>query len=261
MSSTTHRASSRSGLVSIAERLRDGTRRLRFAPPVACVYAPLDYAWAPHRLYLERYGVEPREVLFVGMNPGPFGMVQTGVPFGDVAMVRDWLGIEAPVGRPAREHPKRPVRGFDIGRGEVSGARFWGWAQARFGAPDRFFRRAFVWNYCPLAFVGATGRNITPDALPRSERDRLFAACDEALAAVVAQLRCTLVVGIGQFAARRAAPIAEAAGSRCGSAPHPSPASPAANRGWPGIFDDALRHLGLRIQPASAASRPGSDRS
>ena len=113
-----------------------------------------------------------------------------------------------------------------------------------------------MWNYCPLAFVGATGRNITPDALPRSERDRLFAACDEALAAVVAQIRCTLVVGIGQFAARRAAPIAEAAGSRCGSAPHPSPASPAANRGWPGIFDDALRHLGLRIQPSSTASRP-----
>ena len=111
----TCRNASASGLVSIAERLRKRTRRLRFAPPVACVYAPLDYAWAPHRLYLERYGVEPREVLFVGMNPGPFGMVQTGVPFGDAGMVRDWLGIEAPVERPAREHPKRPVRGFDIG--------------------------------------------------------------------------------------------------------------------------------------------------
>ena len=105
------------------------------------------------------------------MNPGPFGMVQTGVPFGDVAMVRGWLGIEAPVERPGREHPKRPVRGFEIGRGEVSGARFWGWAQARFGTPERFFQSAFVWNYCPLAFVGATGRNLTPDTLPRSERE------------------------------------------------------------------------------------------
>ncbi len=240
------------GLVAIAERLRQRTRGLRFAPPVACVYAPLDYAWAPHRLYLERYGAGPREVLFVGMNPGPFGMAQTGVPFGDVAMVRDWLGIEAPVERPVREHPKRPVRGFDIGRGEVSGSRFWGWAQARFGTSERFFRRAFVWNYCPLAFVGATGRNLTPDTLTRSERDRLFAVCDEALAAVVAHLGCTLVVGIGQFAARRAESIAEAAGARCGAAPHPSPASPAANRGWPGIFDAALNELGLRI------GRPGS---
>ena len=258
MSSTTHRASSGAGLVAIAERLRDRTRSLSFAPPVACVYAPLDYAWAPHRLYLERYGAGPREMLFVGMNPGPFGMVQTGVPFGDVAMVRSWLGIEAPVDRPARVHPKRPVHGFDVGRGEVSGARFWGWAQARFGTPERFFRCAFVWNYCPLAFVGATGRNLTPDALPRSERDPLFAVCDEALAAVVARLRCTLVVGIGRFAARRAAPIAEAAGARRGSAPHPSPASPVANRGWPGIFDAALRDLGLRIHASPpTASPPG----
>ncbi len=254
----TRRTATAYGLVGIAERLRGRTRRLRFAPPVACVYAPLDYAWAPHRLYLERYGAGPREVLFVGMNPGPFGMAQTGVPFGDVAMVRGWLGIEAPVERPAREHPKRPVRGFDIGRGEVSGARFWGWARARFGTPERFFQRAFVWNYCPLAFVGATGRNLTPDTLPRSEREPLFAVCDDALAAVLAHLRCTLVVGIGQFAARRAAPIAEAAQARCGAAPHPSPASPAANRGWPGIFDDALDDLGFRAEaPASTASRQG----
>ena len=121
--------------MAIAERLRNRTRSLSFAPPVACVYAPLDYAWAPHRLYLERYGAGPRDMLFVGMNPGPFGMVQTGVPFGDVTMVRDWLGIEAPVERPAREHPKRPVRGFDIGRGEVSGARFWGWGAGSFRDP------------------------------------------------------------------------------------------------------------------------------
>lgn len=248
MSSIEHQSSSGTGLASIAERLRERTRRLRFAPPTACVYAPLDYAWTPHRLYLERYGAGPREVLFVGMNPGPFGMVQTGVPFGDVAMVRDWLGIEAAVGRPAHAHPKRPVRGFDIGRGEVSGARFWGWARARFGTPERFFRRAFVWNYCPLCFVGPTGRNVTPDALPRPERDPLFAACDDALASAVAHFRCTLVVGIGRFAAGRAAPVAAAAGARCGAAPHPSPASPAANRGWPGIFDTALADLGFRIE-------------
>ena len=253
MSSTRRRTAAGSGLVAIAERLRTRTRRLRFAPPAACVYAPLDYAWEPHRLYLERYGVEPRKVLFVGMNPGPFGMAQTGVPFGDVTMVRDWLGIEAPVEPPAREHPKRPVRGFDIGRGEVSGARFWGWAQARFGTPERFFRHAFVWNYCPLAFVGATGRNITPDRLPRAERDPLFAACDDALAEVVGRLRATLVIGIGGFAGRRAAPIAAAAGVRGGTAPHPSPASPAANRGWPGIFDAALDDLGFGVEASASA--------
>ena len=236
-----------SGLVPIAERLREGTRALRFAPPVTHVYAPLDYAWEPHRRYLDRYGHGPRELLFVGMNPGPFGMAQNGIPFGDTAMVRDWIGIKAPVGRPDPEHPRRPIQGFAIARGEVSGARLWGWARDRFGTPERFFRRAFVWNYCPLAFMGESGRNITPDKLPRAERDPLFAVCDEALAAVIAHLAPAMVVGIGGFAARRAAPLAETAGTVCGTAPHPSPASPAANRGWPGIFETALRDLGIDL--------------
>ena len=234
------------GLVPIAERLRRRTRELRFGTPVTCVYAPLDYAWVPHRRYLERYGGEPREVLFVGMNPGPFGMAQTGVPFGDVELVRDWIGIDGPVGRPVQEHPRRPVLGFRIGRREVSGARFWGWARARCGTPDTFFRQAFVWNYCPLVFMDEGGRNLTPDRLrPREARERLFGICDEALAAVAAHLRPTVIVGIGRFAADRVRPVAERCGARSGSAPHPSPASPRANRGWSTIFEAALRELGI----------------
>ena len=236
-----------SELVAVAQQLRRRTRSLRFDLPVTHVYAPLDYAWAPHRLYLERYGAGPREILFLGMNPGPFGMAQNGIPFGDTAMVRDWLGIEAPVERPRHEHPKRPVLGFEMRRGEVSGARLWGWARDRFGTPERFFRRAFVWNYCPLSFMNETGRNVTPDKLPRAEREPLFAACDEALTAAIACLHPTTVVGIGGFAARRAAPLALAAGAECGTVPHPSPASPLANRGWPGIFEDALLDLGIDL--------------
>ena len=242
-------------LVAVAEELRERTRALRFAAPVSCVYAPLDYAWAPHRVYLQRHGRGPREVLFVGMNPGPFGMAQTGVPFGDVAMVRDWLRIEAAVGRPVDEHPRRPVLGFGIGRGEVSGARLWGWVRERYATPERFFRHAFVWNYCPLCFLDDRGRNLTPDKLrPREARERLFAICDEALAATVAHLRPGVVVGIGRFAADRARPVAAAAGARCGTAPHPSPASPLANRGWPGVFDAALRELGIAapLAPSTA---------
>ena len=235
-----------SGLVAVAERLRERTRGLRVGAPVTHTYAPLEYAWAPHRLYLERHGRQPREVLFVGMNPGPFGMAQTGVPFGDVTMVRDWLDIEAPVGHPAQEHPRRPVLGFGIGRREVSGTRLWGWARDRFGTADSFFRRAFVWNYCPLCFLDDAGRNVTPDKLrPREMRERLFATCDDALAATVAHLRPAVVVGIGRFAAGRARAVAAAAGARCGVAPHPSPASPLANRGWPGVFDAALRELDI----------------
>jgi len=183
--------------------------------------------------------------VLLGMNPGPFGMAQTGVPFGDVGMVRDWLGIDAPVGRPAREHPKRPVQGFACPRGEVSGRRLWGWARARFGAPEGFFARFFVANYCPLVFMEESGRNLTPDKLPRAERERLFAACDRALRACVAELRPRYVVGIGGFAAGRAAAALAATGVGLGTAPHPSPASPAANRGWEALMDRALAGLGI----------------
>lgn len=244
------------GLVAVAERLRRRTRALRFGTPVTCVYAPLDYAWVPHRRYLERYGREPREVLFVGMNPGPFGMAQTGVPFGDVELVRDWLGIEGPVGRPRPEHPRRPVLGFAMERREVSGARFWGWARERCGTSDAFFRHAFVWNYCPLCFMDEGGRNLTPDRLrPREARERLFAICDEGLAAVAAHLRPSVIVGIGRFAADRVRPVAERHGARSGGAPHPSPANPGANRGWSAIFEAALRELGIEWTGAA----PGAD--
>ncbi|MGH8736383.1 MAG: uracil-DNA glycosylase family protein [Burkholderiales bacterium] len=236
------------GLVETTLALRQELEALRFAPPVAYVYDPLDYAWAAQREYLERYGKGPREVVLLGMNPGPFGMAQTGVPFGDAGMVRGWLGIEAKVNHPAREHPKRPVQGFACTRGEVSGRRLWGWARARFGTPQRFFARFLVVNYCPLAFMEASGRNLTPDKLPRAERERLFAACDRALRANVAELRPAHVVGIGRFAAGRAAAALAGSGVGFGSVPHPSPASPAANRGWEVLMDRALADLGILTQ-------------
>jgi single-strand selective monofunctional uracil DNA glycosylase len=181
------------------------------------------------------------------MNPGPFGMAQTGVPFGDVTLVRQFLGVEGPVGKPPREHPKRPVEGFACRRGEVSGTRLWGWARERFGGPERFFRRFFVANYCPLAFIEASGRNHTPDKLPAREQARLFAACDEALRALVRALGPALVVGVGAFAEARARAALEGTGVRVGSILHPSPANPQANRDWSGTVEKQLAGLGVRL--------------
>lgn len=232
-------------LTRIALDLRRDMDRLAFAPPVTHVYNPLRYAWAPHKQYLERFGTGSKEALLLGMNPGPWGMAQTGVPFGDVAMVRDWLGIAGKVGAPADEHPKRRVQGFDCPRSEVSGTRVWSWARDRFATPERFFKRFLVWNYCPLSFMEESGRNRTPDKLPRDERDALYAACDRALRRVVGALRPRMLIGIGAFAAQRCngiesdVPVAVV--------PHPSPASPIANRGWPGVFEVALEEAGVRL--------------
>ena len=237
-----------SDLIAVAERLRERTRPLRFDDPVTHVYAPLDYAWAPHRRYLERYGTRtPREVLFVGMNPGPFGMAQNGVPFGDTAMVRDWLGIEAPVGSPDREHPKRPVLGFRIRRGEVSGARLWGWARERFGAPERFFGRAFVWNYCPLCFMSETGRNVTPDKLPAAERH------PSSRSATRRWRRWWPTSGRGRWSGSAGSPRAGPPRLRkrpaCPWGPPPIRARRARPRtvAWPALFEAALRDLGIDL--------------
>jgi single-strand selective monofunctional uracil DNA glycosylase len=233
-------------LIKISRRLSQEVDALEFAPPVHTVYNPLSYARAPHEQYLERYGAAPKEVVLVGMNPGPFGMAQTGVPFGDVSVVRDWLGIRGKVNKPAREHGKRPVLGFDCARSEVSGSRLWGWAKQRFGTPERFFERFFVVNYCPLCFMEAGGKNLTPDKLPSSEQRALFAACDAALAATIALLGPRLCVGVGAFATTRLE-RALASGVRIGSILHPSPASPKANRDWAGCAEQQLRALGVEL--------------
>jgi single-strand selective monofunctional uracil DNA glycosylase len=231
-------------LVSISRDLCEQVEQLAF-PSVPYVYNPLVYAREPHEAYLERWGSKaPREVLMVGMNPGPFGMAQTGVPFGDVAMVRDFVGVTGDVGKPPRESPARPIAGFECHRSEVSGTRLWGWARDRFGTAERFFDRVFVSNWCPLAFMDESGRNRTPDKLPADERAPLFRACDEALARIAATLQPTLVIGIGGFAEKRAR-AALGTTAEIGCILHPSPASPAANRDWAGLVDAQLRRLGF----------------
>ena len=234
-------------IVSIARTLSRRVGALTFAPPVTHVYNPLQYAWAPHRTYLVRYGTRSPEVLMLGMNPGPFGMAQTGVPFGDVELTRDWLGIRGRVMRPETAHPKRPIAGFDCPRGEVSGRRLWGWARSRFGEPERFFERFFVWNYCPLCFMEDSGRNRTPDKLSAAERAPLYEACDAALVRVVRVLGARHVVGIGRFAANRARAALGEDAVETSVAPHPSPASPLANRGWAEAFERALGDAGVAV--------------
>jgi single-strand selective monofunctional uracil DNA glycosylase len=233
---------------SLAKAARDLAARadeLRFGAPVTHVYNPLVYAWKAHELYLQHYGATPKQVIFLGMNPGPFGMAQTGVPFGEIAAVRDWMNLRAAIGRPAREHPKRPVLGFDCARSEVSGKRLWGLFARRFGTAEEFFARHFVANYCPLAFLSASGSNLTPDKLRPEEREALGRICDAHLRLVLEILRPKWVIGVGGFARERAETAAEGLEVRVGQILHPSPASPAANRGWEEKAAAQLEALGV----------------
>ena len=279
----------------------------QFSAPITHVYNPLDYAREGWQQYVERYARAGVEAVLVGMNPGPWGMAQTGVPFGEVNIVRDWLRIDAKISKPKHEHPKRPVDGFNCRRSEVSGARLWGWARERFVTPEEFFKRFFVYNYCPLMFLEESGRNFPPEKLHAAEGQRLFEICDEALRQVVRQLMPKYVIGVGGWAegriraalweeksrkvekskSRNAGRNHEGVGSlkrtlldnetgwkagptapspvenwchidtpvtnRChmdviiGRILHPSPASPAANRGWAKQAEADLKSCGISL--------------
>lgn len=234
-----------SPLLESARTLAREVQALRFAPPVARVYNPLDYAWEPHAAYLTRCGSGTKRVLFLGMNPGPWGMAQTGVPFGEIEAVRGWIGIEAPVRKPADEHPKRPIEGFACTKSEVSGRRLWGLFRERFGTAEAFFRDHFVANYCPLVFMTDTGANLTPDKLPAAETAPLFAACDQHLRDLVGLLRPEWIVGVGGFAETRAREALAGMDLRFARVLHPSPASPAANRGWAAAATRQLAEAGI----------------
>lgn len=232
-------------LLAAAARLRDAVEAMSFGPPVAATYNPLGYAWPVHESYVRRFGAGPKRVLFVGMNPGPFGMAQTGVPFGEVAAVREWMGLAGPVGRPGQEHPRRPVQGLECPRSEVSGRRLWGLFAERFGKPEAFFREHFVLNYCPLLFMTASGANLTPDKLGATACEPLYRTCDVHLREVVDALSPAWVVGVGGFAADRAEAALAGRNVRVTRVLHPSPASPAANRGWSAAASRELERAGV----------------
>ena len=232
-------------LIAAAAELRRDIALLTFAPPVAHVYDPLEYAWEPHVCYLTRWGNSTRKVLFLGMNPGPWGMAQIGVPFGEIGLVRDWLGVTGAIQAPQGVHPLRPVLGFACPRSEVSGRRLWGFFAARFGSAGAFFRDHFVANYCPLMFLEAGGRHLTPDKLPAAEREPLLQACDRQLRCLVEAMQPEWVIGVGGFAAGRAAVALRGSAARVETILHPSPASPAANRGWAEAAEKQLADLGV----------------
>jgi len=233
-------------IIESASLLCKSVERLSFAEPVHTVYNPLNYAWDSHREYLCRFAATRKKVVFLGMNPGPWGMAQTGVPFGEIEAVKNWMGIHARVGKPAQEHPGRTVEGFDCKRSEVSGRRLWGLFADRYFSSGIFFKDHFVANYCPLVFMAESGKNLTPDKLPRREREPLEAACNRHLVEMITELNPEWVVGVGAFAEKKAREaLASSMDIQFGKILHPSPASPAANRDWAGQAISQMKEMGI----------------
>ncbi len=231
----------------IVDEMNTDLASLSFAEPVSWIYNPLEYARRAHNQFIRRFGQGRKEAIFLGMNPGPYGMAQTGIPFGEIAHVRDWMGIKGPIGKPNSEHPKRPIQGFDCPRSEVSGRRLWAFFAEFYPKPEDFFERFFVVNYCPLVFMEDGGKNRTPDKLPRSERENLFAICDLALQRIVERVKPERVIGVGRFATDRALAALSSHNLLVSNILHPSPASPVANRGWAAQAQKQLEAMGIRL--------------
>jgi len=233
-------------LIEISRRLTEQLKPLQF-PTANCVYLPTDYARTTHERYLRKFGSGKKRVLMLGMNPGPWGMAQTGVPFGEIPAVRDWMGISGKVNKPDPEHPKRPIKGFDCERSEVSGRRLWGLFSEMFPEPEDFFAGHFICNYCPLVWMSETGANITPDKLPKADMEPVEEACMEHLVGVLTLMKPEFLIGVGAYAETKLQAAADAVGSdaHIGRVLHPSPASPAANRGWAEAATKQLKAQGV----------------
>lgn len=207
---------------------------LKFSEPVIEVYNPLDYAWNGFESYFKKFFNPNVKNIFLGMNPGPYGMAQTGVPFGEVNFVKNWLGLkDIRINKPANDHEYYPIQGLNCNRSEVSGKRLWGLFKEKFVTPEKFFSENFVLNYCPLLFIaeGARiGRNLTPDKLKSKEREILFAMCNESLKKIIELINPEYLIGIGNFATLRLEEVN--VNSKIVKILHPSPASPLSAVNW-----------------------------
>lgn len=212
------------------------------------IYNPLDYAWQMHEAYLRRYLAEPVKTVLLGMNPGPFGMAQNGVPFGEVHAVRDFLHLDMPIGKPLSEHLKRPVLGMQIQRSEVSGKRLWGLLQGYYKTADAMIGQMGVINYCPLVFIDrkSTAKNITPDKLPKTEQLALQTICNSYLLDVIDILNPTYLIGVGLYATQKLESVLQnRADFTIGRIIHPSGGNPQANSGWNEKTTAVFRELGI----------------
>ena len=223
-------------MIEASSKLRDDVEKFADSlvkeGSVDAVYNPLAYAWEPHRAYLELASGGGAKTLLLGMNPGPHGMGQMGIPFAATSVVRDLLKItDLEVGQPRKPHPKRPISGLDWPKEEVSGTRLWGLLANEYGSAESIFESVFLLNHCPLMlFSGEKATNITPDKITGPTTKALLERCDEHLREVVDIMQIERVIGVGRYSEKRALNALSGIDISVTTCWHPSPASPLANR-------------------------------
>ena len=210
------------------------------------VYNPLIYAWEPHKAFIELGGNKGAKTILLGMNPGPHGMGQMGIPFAATSIVRDLFKIRnLPVLQPEKIHPKRKVIGLGWHKEEISGTRLWNALIDYYGTTENIFSKVFVVNHCPLMFFkGVNATNVTPDKIPGETIKKIIQRCDIYLKDIVEIMQIETVIGVGKYSKKRAEIALKDTKVNLKSCWHPSPASPLANknkgRDWRENFEFVL---------------------
>ena len=286
-------------LIKTTRILADDLHALRRPAGVSHVYNPLRYMWPAHERFLSRHYVtdrasapdgrldfyepagatRPRRYLILGMNPGPHGMVQTGLPFGDVVNAAAMLGYRTGDQVPAPDlagvelHPSRPVIGLSATRREASGERLWGGLAAIFGGLEQTLAACFAANYCPLAYFAddAQGTNVTPEDFgkktikgePNPRHDPGYAAeldkvCLPYLVRVARAMRVEVILAVGRYAEAKANIIAalqpddsRPARPKVVYLTHPSPLATRSAGEWATMARHALENAGALPPGAS----------
>ncbi|XP_054745917.1 single-strand selective monofunctional uracil DNA glycosylase [Anastrepha obliqua] len=209
------------------------------------VYNPVEYASGLHCAYLQKFLDGPKRVMFVGMNPGPNGMGQTGVPFGNILTVRNEMSLSGSVQQPPSVHVKRPVRGFECSIEEPSGVRIWSlFKKLAGGSLNTFGRQCFVHNFCPLIFYDNAGRNITPSELKGDYKEKIGKECLDVLDLELDLVKPEILVAVGLYMYGMVSRSRHAKDLKIYKLPHPSPRS-LNNQNWPEKAEQLLLELDL----------------
>ncbi|KAF7991960.1 hypothetical protein HCN44_010761 [Aphidius gifuensis] len=225
-------------LLNIELNLSINLDKLNYNNPIDYIYCPIIYAKTVHFNYLNKYCRDKKNIMILGMNPGPWGMSQTGVPFGEINIVIDWLKINGHIDKPKRQHEQRQVDGFSCKRSEISGRKFWSLFKKLSNNPDTFFRHCFLRNFFKPTII------IIIIAGP--EQKKLQEFCDQALIEVIKILDVKVIIGVGRFSEQRAKKVVKTAklSTKVLWMIHPSPRA-TIGKNWQNLTLDFLKKENL----------------
>lgn len=155
------------------------------------------YGWSAYEAFVRAYYSDGRpRILALSMNPGPFGAVQTGIPFCDVPLARQLLpGFDRLIAaKPSWVASERR---------EISALKLVVWSDARFGGIRGLYARVLLAMTCPLAILrGPRKTNVPLPALPRREQEKIEAFIPRHAAEEIRLAEPAGILMLGEWAQR-----------------------------------------------------------